>query len=346
MRRPSLIIFLLLIVLVVVGTWLVGAMLAAALEGPIAEPVSWTNGDVELEGSLYWPEGDAPHAAAVFIPGWGDWTRDEQLFREHAERMAERGIALLIYDKRGCGESTGDWRRASLADLAEDALGGVRVLREQSWVDPERIGLFGTSQGGAIAVIAASRSADVSFVATLSMSTRSPAEHDNFIVGAKLRKKGYGEEEITRAVGLHRDILKIHRMGRGWGELAEEVEAARGERWFTDGGIEFPPKESGKWATYRDLPMDFDVRPLLVGLQVPLFAAQGEADWLVPGPRAVDALRGIAAERSKDFTVVSIPDAEHTLRVRNGWPGTGWTWPEAYWDALDDWLDEVTRRRD
>ena len=46
------------------------------------------------------------------------------------------------------------------------------------------------------------------------------------------------------------------------------------------------------------------------------------------------------------FTVVSIPDAEHKLIVRNGWPGTGWTWPEAYWDALDDWLDEVTRRRD
>ena len=204
MRRPSLIIFLLLIVLVVVGTWLVGAMLAAAFKGPIAEPVSWTNGDVELEGSLYWPEGDAPHAAAVFIPGYGDWTRDEQLFRVHAKRMAERGIALLIYDKRGCGESTGDWRRASLAELAEDALGGLRVLRNQEWVDPKRIGLFGTSQGGAIAVIAASRSSDVSFVATLSMSTRSPAEHDNFIVGAKLRKKGYGEEEITRAVGLHR----------------------------------------------------------------------------------------------------------------------------------------------
>jgi len=241
MRRTSLVIFLLLMVLVVAGTWFVGATIASVFEGYVAEPVWWTNGDVELSGSLYWPDGDAPHAAAVFIPGHGDWTRDGELFRVHAKRMAERGIALLLYDKRGCGESTGDWRSASLADLAEDALGGLRVLRAQEWIDPDRRGLFGTSQGGAIAVIAASRSADVSFVATLSLSTRSPADHDNFIVGARLREEGYGEAEIARATQLHREILEIHRTGVGWEELAGQVQAARGEAWFADAQLDFPP---------------------------------------------------------------------------------------------------------
>jgi len=64
----------------------------------------------------------------------------------------------------------------------------------------------------------------------------------------------------------------------------------------------------------------------------------------VPGPRAVKVLRRIATDHDRDFTVVSIPDAGHTLRVPRTWPRSGWTWPDAYWDALDEWLDRVTRR--
>ena len=55
---------------------------------------------------------------------------------------------MLIYDKRGVGESTGDWRTATFSDLAEDALGAVELLKEHQQIDPSRIGLFGLSQGG------------------------------------------------------------------------------------------------------------------------------------------------------------------------------------------------------
>ncbi len=302
------------------------------------EDVRWASGPAELAGTLHLPDGDGPHPAAVFVQGFGDWTRGERLFRVHAERLAGKGLAILIYDKRGCGESTGDWRRASLAELAEDALGGLRLLRQHPRIDPERLGLFGTSQGGAIALIAASRSADVKFLATLSLSTRSPAEHDGFIVGATLRQKHYSEEEIARAVELHGQLLEVSRTGQGWEEARASVEAVRHEPWFRDAGLELHPKGSGRWSAYRDLPMDFDPLPLLRTLEIPLFAAQGEEDWLVPGRRAAEVLETVRSEHGRDVTVVLIPGAEHTLRVRSGWPVRRWTWPEDYWDALDAWL--------
>ena len=308
------------------------------------EEVHWTNGSVELAGTLHLPDGEGPHPAAVFIHGWGDWARSEKLFREHAERMADDGLAMLIYDKRGCGASTGDWRRARLVDLAEDALGGVRLLREHPRIRANEIGLFGTSQGGAIAVLAASRFPEIAFVATLSLSTRSPAEHDGYIVGATLERKGYSEEQVAAAVGLHRRITDTLRTDQGWEEARDAYESRHDDPWLQDAGVELPPVDSDEWRAYRDLPMDFDPVPLLEELEVPLFAAQGEEDWLVPGPRAVAVLESIRREHERDFTIVLIPKVGHVLRERSGWPVSRWSWPEAYWSALDDWLDEKVHR--
>jgi hypothetical protein len=73
-------------------------------------------------------------------------------------------VAALIYDKRGCGASTGDWTRAGLHDLAEDALACVRSLRGRPDINADQIGVWGLSQGASIIPIAAGRSPDVAFL--------------------------------------------------------------------------------------------------------------------------------------------------------------------------------------
>ena len=75
-------------------------------------PVEFTNGAATLRGSLMIPDGDGPFPALVFVHGSGDGPRSD--FRIFAEQFARAGIASLIYDKRGSGESTGSWGRASL----------------------------------------------------------------------------------------------------------------------------------------------------------------------------------------------------------------------------------------
>jgi alpha-beta hydrolase superfamily lysophospholipase len=59
------------------------------------------------------------------------------MFREHAERLSAKGLAFLIYDKRGVGRSTGDWREATFDDLCNGALGAVRELRTRKGIDRE-----------------------------------------------------------------------------------------------------------------------------------------------------------------------------------------------------------------
>ena len=126
------------------------------------EEVTFRNGAVSLAGTLTLPSGIKPHPAVVFIHGSGPDSRENYSF--YAELFARHGIATLIYDKRGVGASTGDWRRVHFRDLAEDALAGVRLLRSHKDIDASRIGLWGGSNGGWVAPLAASLSNDVAFV--------------------------------------------------------------------------------------------------------------------------------------------------------------------------------------
>jgi len=302
-------------------------------EGSIAT-VSWRAGEITIEGELHVPEGEGPHPAVVVVPGHGCWTRSDLFFERHARRLADLGLAVLVYDKRGCGASGGDWRRASLARLADDALAGHALLRDRIDVDPERVGLLGTSQGAAVALLAAAREPSVAFVATASLSLRPPREHDAFLVAERVRRAGLGEQAATRAEAVFEAFLEAARTGTDF-EAKDEL---RAEPWFEVSGLGDLLGSPWQVEAYRALPLDLDARSLLLDTTRPVFAAQGLDDWVVPGEREARLLREIAAAGPVDLTVVAIPDAGHGLRRRGPWPLRHWTWPSAYWDALEGWL--------
>ena len=80
------------------------------------EEVTFPNGNVRLAGSLLVPPGVGPHPAIVFVHGSG--AEGRYASRYLADRFARAGFVALIYDKRGVGASTGDWRHATFDDLA------------------------------------------------------------------------------------------------------------------------------------------------------------------------------------------------------------------------------------
>jgi fermentation-respiration switch protein FrsA (DUF1100 family) len=128
-----------------------------------SEELTIPAGDHRLAATLYLPPAGPPAPAVVFVHGAGPAVRGGG-YQELGRHFAQKGVAALIYDKRGCGASTGDWRRAGLYDLAEDALACVRLLRGRPEINPAQVGLWGLSQGASIIPIAAGRSPEVAFV--------------------------------------------------------------------------------------------------------------------------------------------------------------------------------------
>ena len=99
-------------------------------------------------------------AAVVLVTGSGPQNRDEELmghrpFAVIADSLARAGIAVLRYDDRGVGASTGDFAAATIVDFASDADIASNWLKARAEIDADRVGMVGHSEGAMIAPIVA-----------------------------------------------------------------------------------------------------------------------------------------------------------------------------------------------
>jgi len=179
------------------------------------EEVRFANGSVQLAGTLLIPLRPGRHAAVVFVHGSGPEGRFGARFL--AVHLARHGVGALIFDKRGVGASGGDWHRASLEDLADDATAGVRLLSARPEVDSARIGIYGHSQGGLIAPLAVTRSTGLSFLIAGGTYGGDVYEQDLYRVENALKSSGLSEADQRNRHGvlpaLHRG--RAHGPGRG-----------------------------------------------------------------------------------------------------------------------------------
>lgn len=132
------------------------------------EETSFSNGDAVLKGTLTLPESYGRETPVVImVTGSGLQNRDEEIsghkpFAVIADALARNGIASLRYDDRGFGESTGDAVNCTTEDLMQDALSGIRLLRQKF----NKVGVLGHSEGGTIALMLAADN-DADFIVSL-----------------------------------------------------------------------------------------------------------------------------------------------------------------------------------
>lgn len=118
--------------------------------------------------------------------------------------LAAHGIAALVFDKRGTGASSGDWRTAVLQDLIDDGLAGLGALREQPEVAPAQVGLIGYSQGAWLLPFAAAQREEVAFIISVTGSATTLAAQEMWGVGNDLAARGFSERAIrTTMKGMH-----------------------------------------------------------------------------------------------------------------------------------------------
>lgn len=241
---------------------------------PVIEELSISSDSARLRALLHLPDSRGPHPALVLIHGSGRQTAEESA-GDGVRRLLDLGFAVLAYDKRGAGASTGEYtgigplNSVRMFDwLAGDALAVVEALKARQDIDPARIGLVGWSQGGWIAPLAASRSGSVAFVISLSAPAVTVGEENAYsrLAGSDPgSRQGLSEEEIER-------------------EFAA----------FTG-------------------PHGYDPDAAIRALRVPSLWVLGERDRSLPVQRTVQNLDRIKLETGNPITVHVIPRADHSL---------------------------------
>lgn len=143
------------------------AVARKATRGTTREDVEFRAEDVTLRGWLYNPEepGDTDDAPPVVVMAHGIAAVKEQHLDRFAEVFAEAGLAVLVYDHRNFGASDGEPRN-DLDPWAQvgDYRHAISYARSREDLDPERIGIWGTSFSGGHALVVAATDPRVSCV--------------------------------------------------------------------------------------------------------------------------------------------------------------------------------------
>jgi pimeloyl-ACP methyl ester carboxylesterase len=304
---------------------------------------------IVIAGTASAPMKASRRPAVVILHGGGNSSRgDSPPYRFWGEYFAARGYVAFTYDKRGNGESTGDWKKVGFDERADDVLAIVSWLRQQPDVDPDRVGLFAVSQGTWVAGLGASRDPRVSFVVQVSGPVVSPYEADTFAVMNRWRAAGLDDRERAEAVRLWRQEVGVIRRpddASGWDRYREAVHAAEKTAWYARSG--YAPSTPADWFTawYR-LVADFDPIPHLEKLRAPVLWIYGELDSQSDVPRNVELIERIRKSAPVRFDVAKIARSGHGILAPVDSLGRALgplSTPPEFFEALESWLKRIEK---
>jgi pimeloyl-ACP methyl ester carboxylesterase len=276
----------------------------------ISQEVRFSNAGASLVGTAYLPNTGDRLPAVVVLHSAGAATREAALYRHLREGLPALGVAVLIYDRRGSGQSSGSLQGADHEMLADDAVAGQHALAKLSRIDPAKIGFWGLSQGGWLAVLAAGRSQDAAFAISISAPLVTADEQMQFATSNLLAVRGFSQEDV-------REMLETRRAWTGYlrGTNPREVAIdalgkAQSKPWFNLTYMPKPSDLANDQAIRRSL--DDDPVAAVLKARVPLLFLYGGSDPWVPVAQSMKRLEALSGQRHNIESGI-IPNANHEL---------------------------------
>lgn len=271
-----------------------------------------------LTGTLTIPKGKGPFPAMVLVSGSGQQNRDEELMNHRpfwviADYCALHGIAVLRYDDRGMGGSTGEVENATSMDFSYDAEAAFDFLRKQKHIDASRVGILGHSEGGVINFMVSARRPEVAFLVSLAGPSVNGIEVLKEQQKAILRASGMPEEAVQFNSNTNAQMFDIieasssreeadsllRQLVKGWGYNEELTEQ-------TVSGMTMP------WMYYF---LKYDPTEAIVKTNCPALLLNGSKDLQVIASQNLPAYEKIIADYGKtNLTLHELPDLNHLFQ--------------------------------
>jgi fermentation-respiration switch protein FrsA (DUF1100 family) len=304
-----------------------------------AEEVSFLNSqdNVTLSGTLTLPSLDGNFPVAILISGSGPQDRDGQVFGHKpffviAEHLAKNGIAVLRYDDRGFGKSTGNFPTATSLDFSTDVKSAVAYLKTRKEVDANKIGLIGHSDGAMVAPMVAAGSSDVAFVVLLA----GPGiKGDKLLVNRQEiveRAMGLPEHEIQKSKNRSEQVFEI---------IAQSKDPQAARTKLTEYGKEhiddmpedaIPPGMTKEKFLFKEIEsltspwflyfLSYDPAPTLEKVACPVLALNGDKDIQCPSRENLAAIEAALKKGGNDkVTIKELPNVNHFFQeCETGYP--------------------------
>lgn len=286
---------------------------------------------IKLAGTLTKPKGDGPFPAVVLVSGSGPQDRDESLmghqpFLVLADDLTRRGIAVLRFDDRGVGKSTGDFASATTVDFKNDALAAVEYLKSRPEINARKIGICGHSEGGLVAPLAAVESPDVAFI-VLMAGPGVPGDEILYRQGALILEAMQADAAAIERTGkLQRTLFTILKSETDPDATKAKLQAAITE--FKTQLSEQEQKLLESQGAMAETQMNMistpwfrwflahDPRPTLTQVQCPVLAITGEKDLQVdPEQNLPEIEKALTSGKNSNFVIKELPGLNHLFQT-------------------------------
>jgi pimeloyl-ACP methyl ester carboxylesterase len=237
---------------------------------------------------------------------------DREYLLPFAHFLVRRGVAVLGYDKRGVGSSTGDWKTERFDDLARDATAAYAYLRTRPEIDRSQIGLLGLSQAGWVMPLAAVRAQGIAILLSISGAGVSPAETTIDEARGEIAAAHTPSAIIEQIVTMMKLQYAYAQTGRGWNEYI----AARAhlvERMGTAPATIPGTQDDPYWMRIQVLYL-YDPGPTLRHLQTPTLALFGALDDNIVAEKNRAAWESaLKTAGNRDYTLRILDSADHVM---------------------------------
>ena len=302
---------------------------------------------VHLHATLSLPKQEGKHPAILLIAGSGPLDRDETIY-EHkpfavlADFFCKQGFAVLRYDKRGVGQSTGNYATATTLDFAEDARTAYHFLQQHPEIQTDQIGLIGHSEGGIIAPILASKEKDIKYIVLLA----APGVNGNLLLKEQYEDLlAYQEmpNELKTAllncqIQLNNYVFNFAQQEDFEAKLAKEVKKIIAQNKLEE---VYPEKVQKKLLTqlssdwYRSFLL-LDPAKYLSQVNCPILALNGENDKQVAADTNLKAIQRAVSTKDLLYTK-KYPQLNHLFQSSK--KGT----PEEYYQIEETFSESVMK---
>jgi len=268
------------------------------------------SGDAQISGTLYHPRSGGPFPALIALHTASSPRRDAGIFQHLIKVLPSIGIAVFVFDRRGEGATSGAPARGDYARLADDGIAVRKAVAAHPRIDGGKTGYWGLSQGGWLAVLAASRDPGAAFAVSVSAPLTSPDVQMNFAVANILRIKGVADPEIEIAIAARRSVDDYMRGKVDRPTAQRALDRAASYPWFDDIYMSrtfADPAQSGWAKEMKHNPVE-----TLRLNSAPTLLIFGARDPWIPVAASVELLAGEKMLRP-NWTVAVIADADHSM---------------------------------
>ncbi len=295
------------------------------------EDIRFTNNSdsITLAGTLSLPGKEGKYPAVILISGSGPQNRDEELARHKpflvlSDYLTRNGIAVLRYDDRGFGESTGCHECATTADFASDVNSAIEYLKTRTEININKIGLIGHSEGGMIAPMVASGNKDVCFIVALAapgVSLKEIVLKQNELIS---RAEGESDEKIAMNKNIADKVMDMIKNAEDIDVLKKQLskyikkETKKHKKLVKkDGGVKafvdyYISEYATLWMIYA---LNYNPTEYLEKVKCPALFLNGNKDLQVDSEDNLSAIENAFQNtENKNVEIIEYPNLNHLFQ--------------------------------